>query len=54
MQKPAEFPWSPEDQRTYAEWRRAVFILYGCVALVATAVLFVAQFAAIGVQFAGK
>jgi hypothetical protein len=54
MQKLREFPWLPEDQRTHAKWRRGVFILYGCIALVATAVLFVVQFAAIGVQFAGK
>src|SRR6266480_3373294 len=31
--KPQEFAWRPEDQATYAKWRRGILAFYGCAAL---------------------
>jgi len=32
-----ELAWTPEDQATYAKWRRGVLAFYGCVGLVSLA-----------------
>jgi hypothetical protein len=51
MSKRFNFKRSPEDEATYAKWRRAVLIFYGCIGLVAVAI---AQYSGAPVQLAGN
>jgi hypothetical protein len=53
VQKPRMFVWSSEDQAVYDKWRRGLLIFYGCIGLVAAAVV-TTRFTDIAVQFAGK
>jgi len=36
---PRDFNWTPEDRRIYARWLRGILILWGCIGVVAVAVL---------------
>jgi hypothetical protein len=45
--KRRDFVWSPEDQATYAKWRRGVLAAYGCIGLVAV-------LATVAIRLAGK
>jgi len=52
--RPANFKRSPEDQATIARWRRGVLMFYGSIGLVLAAVMTVAHFAHVAMQFASK
>jgi hypothetical protein len=54
MNKPLNFNRSPEDEATYAKWRRGVAMFYGCVGLVAIVAVVILQLAHATVQMAGK
>jgi len=54
MSKRLDFNKSPEDKATYVEWRRGVFIFYGCIGFVVVGILFAAHFARLALQFAGN
>jgi hypothetical protein len=54
MRKQFNFKRSPEDEATYAKWRRAVIIFYGCVGLVAVATAIAIQYSGVPVQWAGN
>jgi hypothetical protein len=36
---PRDFNWTPEDRRVYTRWLRGILILWGCICVVAVAVL---------------
>jgi hypothetical protein len=44
MYKPRDFVWSSEDRAEYAKWRRGVFVVYGCIGLVAIAAMVAIRF----------
>jgi hypothetical protein len=54
MSKSSTFKRSPEDESTYAKWRRGVFIFYMCVGLVTASVIVVAQFSRFAFRLAGN
>jgi hypothetical protein len=54
MSKPFNFNRSPEDEATYAKWRRGVVMFYGCIGLVAIVAVLVVHLANETVQMAGK
>ena len=53
MSTPFNFNRSPEDEKTYAKWRRGVVIFYGCIGLAVVGVVFVAHFSRLAFQLAG-
>jgi hypothetical protein len=54
MSKPFHFKRSPEDEATYAKWRRGMCVFYGCIGLVVTSVFFGAHFSRLALQIAGN
>jgi hypothetical protein len=52
--KPSSFKSSPEDEATYAIWRRRVFIFYLCIGLTGLGVVLATHFSRLGFQLAGS
>jgi hypothetical protein len=53
MNRPS-FKRSPEDEATYAKWRRGMFIFYGSIGLVAVAIILVTHFSRAAFQLFGN
>jgi len=49
QQQHGELKWTPGDQVAYAQWRRGVLLLYGCLGLAALAVFSIYQVARGGI-----
>jgi hypothetical protein len=52
--RPHDFARSPADQATITKWRRGLLMFYGSVGFVLVAVVAVAHFAHIAMQFASR
>jgi hypothetical protein len=51
--KPSSYKSSPEDEATYAKWRRGVFIFYVSIGFTGLGVVLGAHFSRLGFQWAG-
>jgi hypothetical protein len=54
VMRPHDFARSPADQATITKWRRGLLMFYGSVGFVLVAVVAVAHFAHIAMQFASR
>jgi hypothetical protein len=54
MNRSSAFKRSPDDEATFGKWRRGVPMFYGSVGLALAAVMTVAHFARVAMEFANR